>query len=204
MARSSSGLLIDVGCGAKPYRLFFRHVRYFGVEVFTSSKYGSAKSADIFFDGYALPFADSSVDCILCSQVLEHVFEPIMFLRELHRVLKPAGRLMLTVPFVWDVHEQPYDYARYSPYGLHYLARTCGYYVSYEGKTLADGSIIAQLTLAYLQKTFRRAIKIRLLANLLIAVSAIPTNIIGLVVGYVFPKNPDLYLDNAMIWIKKS
>ena len=54
----------------------------------------------------------------MCNQVLEHVFNPDDFVREIARVLKPGGALLLTVPFVWNEHEQPYDYARYSSFGL--------------------------------------------------------------------------------------
>ena len=55
---------------------------------------------------------------MLCNQVLEHVFNPDEFLLKINRVLKNDGKLLLTVPFVWDEHEQPFDYARYSSFGL--------------------------------------------------------------------------------------
>jgi SAM-dependent methyltransferase len=59
--------------------------------------------------------------------VLEHVFNPDDFLNEVNRVLKPSGKLLLTVPFVWDEHEQPYDYARYSSFGLRSLLEKHGF-----------------------------------------------------------------------------
>jgi SAM-dependent methyltransferase len=200
MAAYAHGIVLDVGCGAAPYRPLFAHAIYFGAEVPTASAHGSAKHADLLFDGQRLPIADASVDAVLCSQVLEHVFEPDGFLREIHRVLRPGGRLLLTVPFVWDEHEQPYDYARYSSFALRHLASKHGFRVDEARRTLADASLFAQLWLAYLFKVCRRLPA--LLRKILLAASSIPVNLAGIVLGWALPASPDLYLDNAMIWTK--
>ena len=200
MAASTSGTVIDVGCGAAPYRALFEHATYIGVEVATASQYGSAKSgADVLYDGRALPFADASANFVLCNQVLEHVFEPAPFLRELHRILRPDGRLLMTVPFVWDEHEQPYDFARYSSFGLAHLARTASFEVVESRRTLADASLFAQLWLAYWFKVVRRANPASRLRKLMLAAICVPTNLLGLLLGKVLPANPDLYLDNVVI-----
>ena len=109
--------LLDVGCGTKPYRELFNVDSYIGLDIDAevSRKRGVA---DYFYDGTSFPFPDASFDSLLCNQVLEHVFNPDEFVQEMNRVLKPDGKLLLTVPFVWDEHEQPYDYARYSSFGL--------------------------------------------------------------------------------------
>ena len=75
---------------------------------------------------------------MLCNQVLEHVFNPQEFLGELGRVLARGGRLLLTVPFVWDEHEQPFDYARYSSFGLKALLEQHGFRVLQHRKLLAE------------------------------------------------------------------
>ena len=62
--------------------------------------------ADYFYDGQSFPFKGGSFDVVLTNQVLEHVFNPDVFLSEIHRVLTPDGVLLLTVPFLWDEHEQ--------------------------------------------------------------------------------------------------
>ena len=200
MAEGATGIVLDVGCGTAPYRTLFAHTHYLGIEVASSSAYGSAKGgADVLYDGRCLPFADASVDNILCNQVLEHVFEPIAFLSELHRVLRPGGRLMMTVPFVWDEHEQPYDFARYSSFGLAHLTGKCGFEVIEARRTLADASLFAQLWLTYWFKVARRNGRASIAGKVFVAVMSVPANIFGLLLGKLLPASPDLYLDNAII-----
>ena len=70
---------------------------------------GWNKHADRSYDGKTFPFSDGEFDAVLTSEVLEHVFNPDEFLSEINRVLRDDGVLLLTVPFVWDEHEQPFD-----------------------------------------------------------------------------------------------
>lgn len=200
MAKSAVGIVVDVGCGTAPYRSMFSHTRYVGVEVVSASKFGSAKGgADVLYDGRRLPMADESADHILCNQVLEHVFEPVEFLQELRRILRPHGRIMLTVPFIWDEHEQPYDFARYSSFGLTHLAGKSGLEIIEARRTLADASLFAQLWLAYCFKVARRNGNASLGGKAFVAMMSVPANIIGLALAKILPTNPDLYLDNVLI-----
>ena len=109
--------MIDIGCGNKPYKNLFKHCKsYIGLEIESENK----NSADFTYDGKNFPFEDETFDSAVCSEVLEHVFEPNQFLKEVNRVLKKNGLIILTLPFFWDEHEQPYDYARYTSFGLIY------------------------------------------------------------------------------------
>ena len=205
MAAQTIGTVVDVGCGVAPYRDLFRHAHYIGIERAGGSRFGSAKGgADVLYDGSRLPLADGCVDNVLCNQVLEHIFEPVAFLNELHRVLRPGGRLMLTVPFAWDEHEQPYDYARYSSFGLRYLAGKSGFDVVDARRTLADASLFAQLWLAYWFKVCGGRGKASVMGKLLIAALSVPVNLAGLAFARILPRNPDLYLDNAITMVRLS
>lgn len=76
---------------------------------------------DIQADAYQLPLADDTFDAIICSEMLEHVLDPIPVLCEAHRVLKADGILLICVPFLYRTHAEPYDYARYTD---HYWRKT--------------------------------------------------------------------------------
>jgi SAM-dependent methyltransferase len=84
---------------------------------------------DLFADAMSLPFAAGSFDSVLCTQVLEHVCEPLRVLEEVRRVLKPGGRLVLTAPQYNGLHGEPQDFFRYTRYGLDYLAKNADFRV---------------------------------------------------------------------------
>lgn len=191
-----SGEVVDVGCGRKPYRARVPATRYVGVDVDTPVTRELA-AADVFYDGRTLPFADASFDGVLCSQVLEHVFQPEAFLQEIARVLRPGGQLVLTVPFAWDEHEQPHDFARYSSFGLRALLERNGFEVVQQRKSVADARAVAQLASAWVFKVTRSRVR---LLNLLAQLALIaPVNVAGAIAGAVLPRNEDFYLDNVVL-----
>ena len=76
------------------------------------------------------PFKSSSVDAILCSNVFEHLPEPQKTLREIARILRQDGCVLIFVPFVIKLHQEPYDFHRYTKHSLKYLADSSGLAVS--------------------------------------------------------------------------
>jgi SAM-dependent methyltransferase len=190
------GRVLDVGCGQKPYANLLTISEYVGVEIDTPEN-RRLKNADFFYNGRDLPFGDAEFDAVLCNQVLEHVFEPDAFVREINRVLRPGGVLMLTVPFVWDEHEQPVDYARYSSFGLKYLLEKHGFRIELQRKTLADASLLFQLANAYVYKITRTRFRALNLAATVFLMA--PLSLLGLIAGAILPGNADLYLDNVVL-----
>jgi SAM-dependent methyltransferase len=191
-----NGKLLDVGCGTKPYRSLFVVDEYVGLDIASESS-RKLGIADYFYDGKIFPFPAQEFDAVLCNQVLEHIFNPNEFLGEISRVMKPGAKMVLTVPFIWDEHEQPYDYARYSSFGLKALLEGNGFKVLKQEKLGADVSILFQLTNAYLYKISEQWNKyIRLIFTL--SVMGL-VNLTGLVARYIFPKNPDLFLDHVVL-----
>jgi SAM-dependent methyltransferase len=195
-APSLHGRLLDVGCGSKPYRRYFRQQEYVGLDIDTKAN-RQAGVADFFYDGVRFPFQDASFDAVLCNQVLEHVFNPQEFLGEIRRVLKPGGRLLLTVPFVWDEHEQPYDCARYTSFGLRHLFEQQGLRWLEHRKLGGDASILFQLTNAYLFKVGRRLPKWWFLLFSVTAMAAV--NCLGVAARRLLPDNDDLFLDHVVL-----
>jgi SAM-dependent methyltransferase len=190
------GEVLDVGCGQKPYRLLFNVDRYVGLEIDTPEN-RAQNYADFYYDGTAFPFSDHEFDSVVINQVLEHVFNPGDFLSEIYRVLKPAGMLLVTVPFVWDEHSQPFDYARYSSFGLKHLLGLHGFDIVEQRKSVQDIRVIFQLLNTYLyKKTLTRNVYINLVATLILMA---PVTLIGLLLGWFLPENSDLYLDNCVL-----
>lgn len=73
---------------------------------------------DIFADASRLPLHDASIDTVILLEVLEHLRHPAQVLSEIARVLRPGGHLLLTMPFLYPVHDAPHDYQRYTCHGL--------------------------------------------------------------------------------------
>lgn len=196
-----SGPLLDVGCGTKPYRELFTTDEYVGLDIDSESARARGV-ADALYDGTRFPFDDGRFRSVLCNQVLEHVFNPQEFLREIHRVLDRRGLLLLTVPFVWDEHEQPHDYARYSSFGLRALLQDNGFRVVHHAKLLADASVLFQLTNAYLFKITQTP-----WTSMNMAITALllgPISLLGWALGTLLPRNEDLFLDQLVIAERQS
>lgn len=129
----ATGLLLDVGCGDKPHRAAFTKVSsYIGLDRPSEPYVGSPRAAarkaaiDLHGSAEALPFQASSFDTVAAFQLIEHLPEPMSFLRETARVLKPGGKVILTLPLINPVHEAPYDFFRYTPYGMEHLCTKAG------------------------------------------------------------------------------
>jgi SAM-dependent methyltransferase len=112
--------LLDVGAGDAPYRELFSHLDYVTCD-WENTQYAPAIPSDISGSADSIPVPDASFDAILNTQVLEHVPEPGRVLAEFWRILRPGGRLFISAPLVWYLHEEPHDYYRYTPHGLRYL-----------------------------------------------------------------------------------
>ena len=91
-----------------------------GFEVF-SFDIDDEKQPDILGDLCAYDFSDQQYDIVVVSEVLEHLHSPHLGVQNLYNALKPGGRLILTTPFIFPIHDQPYDYFRYTKYGLKHL-----------------------------------------------------------------------------------
>lgn len=191
-----TGKVLDIGCGTKPYKEFFNYSDYTGMEIDTPDTRKNSK-VDVFYDGKTFPFEDGEFDSIVINQVLEHVFTPDEFLAETRRVLKPGGKLLLTVPFIWDEHEQPFDYARYSSFGLKYLLEKNGFKVTRQYKSLDNFRLFFQLLNAYFYKKIDFHNKY--INFIMITIVTSINNLIGVPVSMILPRNKDLYLDNIIL-----
>lgn len=196
LAKQVEGEVLDVGCGQKPYESLFQAARYVGLELDTPENRQN-KKADYFYDGSKFPFSDDEFDCVVLNEVFEHIFNPGEFLSEIYRVLKADGRLLLTVPFVWDEHEQPCDYARYSSFGIRAVLQNNGFTIVEQRKSMNDIRVIFQMLNDYIyKKTVTKNGYVNLISTLLLMA---PFNLLGELLSKLLPKNDDLYLDNIVL-----
>ncbi len=120
-------LLLDAGAGECAYRTSFAHCRYVAMDLAIGEATWNYANLDSLARLDGLPLADESVDAILCTQVLEHLEWPREAVREFHRVLKPGGVLYLTAPMAQAEHQVPFDFFRYTSFGLKTILLEAGF-----------------------------------------------------------------------------
>lgn len=120
------GRLLDAGAGTLPHRHL---VKALGVEYLSLDFKPTHPELDFVADIQSMPLPDNGFDSAICIEVLEHVPNPERALTELLRVLKPGGKLVFSVPHFLYLHNEPYDFYRYTQYGLQELAQRVGFRV---------------------------------------------------------------------------
>ncbi len=124
--------ILDMGAGSCPYRRLFDHCQYqaqdFASLTGDQLRHGAYGQIDYRCDAAAVPVEDGSFDAILCTEVLEHLKEPIQVVSEMARILKPGGRLILTAPLGSGIHQEPHHYyGGYTPYWYREFLGTAGF-----------------------------------------------------------------------------
>lgn len=193
--------MLDFGCGKKPYRELFVVKEYIGLDILESWHNHKNEQIDVYYDGKKIPFENESFDSIFSSEVFEHIFNIEEILSELYRVMKPDGKMLITVPFVWDEHEIPYDFARYTSFGIRYLLEKADFKIIKIEKTTNYVETIFQMWNAYVyQYVFPRNIIIK---SLLIPFFITPVTILGIVIAKIMPKNKNYYHNNVVVATKR-
>ncbi|HJP62725.1 MAG TPA: class I SAM-dependent methyltransferase [Mucilaginibacter sp.] len=123
----STGKLLDIGCGNKPYYQIVSPLidEYIGCDIIQSSD----QRVDILCPANYIPLPDETFDTVISTQTIEHVEDHQGLLNEAFRLLKPQGHLILSGPMYWPLHEEPYDFFRFTKYGLSYLLSKSGFKV---------------------------------------------------------------------------
>ena len=190
------GALLDFGCGTKPYKKLFINVdSYIGVDYKIEGREESQKTVDFFYDGKTIPFNDKEFDSILSTEVLEHVFNIEEILIEFNRVLKMDGHALITTPFMWEEHEMPYDFARYTTPALEYLYQKHGFEIIHNHKTGNQIEVIFQFAINYFKNIFPKFP----LKQLLLVPFIVFFNTLGIVFSFVMTVDKTAYFNNVFV-----
>lgn len=119
----AKGALLDLGCGNVPMYAFYKS----NVEEITCVDWDNSlhdiKYLDLSCDlNTILPLQSNSFDTVICSDVIEHLVQPLILFSEINRVLKPGGYLLLNYPFLYGIHEAPHDHQRYTEFFIRKIA----------------------------------------------------------------------------------
>ncbi|MEN9685041.1 MAG: hypothetical protein RLZZ28_827 [Bacteroidota bacterium] len=202
-----TGDLLDFGCGAKPYQPLFSHVQsYTGLDYAGEGHSHEDEHVDVYYDGKTIPFENNRFDAIFSSEVFEHVFMLQEILPELSRVLKPGGKLLITCPFVWEEHEIPVDYARYTRFALREMLEKNGFNIVVTDKSGHTISAIHQLFVVYLHDYWLHRVwlsKIPFFKKFIRQIVIPVMNAGFLFFEPLWPKSDKLYLNNIILAEKK-
>ena len=148
--------VLDVGAGSAPYRSLFAHCEYktqdFSQLRDDQLRYGGYAPLDFVSDAKNIPVPDASFDAVICTEVLEHVPEPIAVVREFGRIVAQGGRLILTAPLGSGIHQEPYHfYGGYTQFWYEHFLSEAGFKVI--TVTPNDGTFrhIAQETIRFVR-----------------------------------------------------
>jgi 2-polyprenyl-3-methyl-5-hydroxy-6-metoxy-1,4-benzoquinol methylase len=179
-----SGTIADVGAGQSPFKhLLNKEVtRYVALDIYTADDFGYRNPDVVQFDGQTIPLDADSVDAVLCTEVLEHVENAQALVDEMHRIVKPGGPVVITVPWSARYHYIPHDYHRFTPSRLaNIFAAFSSVRVQPRGTDIT--AIVSKLIVAYL-RLLRPRHRLWLLVTLLVAIAFAPLLAIAVLVGH--------------------
>jgi SAM-dependent methyltransferase len=199
-----SGIMMDFGCGSKPYKSFFHIDQYIGVDFNGDGHDHSNENIDVYYNGKTIPFDNNYFDSILCSEVFEHLFNIDEILPELNRVLKIRGMILITCPFIWNEHEVPNDYCRYTSYGITHLLKINGFKIVKVWKKGTFIEVLFQLRNLYALETYFGTYNSKYYStykyfSILKKIFILINNVFGIVLNTILPKRYDIYLSNIIV-----
>lgn len=148
-----NAIIVDFGCGQKPYQEFVtKPNKYIGIDIDKSNHI-----ADIFCSVYNVPLESQYADYAFSFQVIEHLEEPNLMLNEMFRILKPGATLFITFPMSWELHEVPFDYFRFTEFGMRRMLEKIGFQEIIFNK---QGSFYSNLGLRLIKLINRKFLRI--------------------------------------------
>jgi len=118
--------VLDAGAGESRFKPLFAHAEYIGMDFAQGDRSWNYSGLDVIGRVEQLPFEDSSFDHVLSIVVLEHTPQPWRVIAEFQRVLRRGGMVHIVVPHMWEEHQRPHDFFRFTSGGIRYLLESSG------------------------------------------------------------------------------
>lgn len=125
ISKFAKGKLLDIGCGNKPYEKILANkiTGYVGCDIIQSS----LNKVDVLCPADKIPLDSNTFDTVFSTQTIEHVENHQGLVNEAYRLIKPGGYFIVSAPMFWHLHEEPYDFFRFTKYGFMYIFKNAGF-----------------------------------------------------------------------------
>ncbi len=176
-------LIINIGSGDSKFQgITLRGNKLIQVD-YPSTNLQYRNKPDVYADASCLPLREGCADVVLLLEVLEHIPDPENTISEAHNALKTGGKLYLSTPFLYPIHDAPHDYQRYTIYGLRKILTRHGFSINKElrhGNSIVTSLQLLNLTfLEIARDTSRTSIPLGLIIGLLVYLPCIAINLMA-------------------------
>lgn len=201
------GKILDIGCADKYLeKLLDENSQYIGLDYLKTANEMYLTTPTIYGDAHNLSIADSTIDTVALLDVLEHLHTPKTCMQEIQRVLKPNGRLILQVPFLYPIHDAPYDFHRWTKYGLTQLLENHEFGIESthtQGKISETFSLLTNIGLAKISLELVSITKLFIIVIPIISIIILFINIAGFLLGTIFRNSSFMPYGYLLICRKK-
>lgn len=181
--KNKKGNLLDIGCGNSPYEhLVNKDCKYIGMDIENQSDFNYNNDKISHFNGNDIPMKDESIDYFICTEVIEHVFDPKKLISEMDRILRNNGSGLISIPWSARYHYIPYDFYRYTPAALNILFKD---FKKVEIKPRGtDITVICSKIIVSIMGTFRNCKGLNLIFIPFVILLSIPIILLCLIIGH--------------------
>lgn len=179
--------VLDIGCSDQRIRDFLpKDSAYIGLDYYSTATQWYGTRPTIYGDAHALPFPDNNFESVLLMDVLEHLSAPEVCVAEIERVLTNGGNLFLKVPFLYPVHDAPFDFQRWTRFGLIQLAQRHGLQIVSErhiGEPVETAALLTNIAWSKVVLRWINSGNPLMVFGLLLPPAIVLSNLIGALIG---------------------
>lgn len=154
---------LDVGCGRQPFRQNLEALGYKYTSIDVQQNPEGSVDMVCQIDQPLPPEITGTFDFIFCTEVMEHVADWNMAFSNFAQLLAPGGRLFITCPHFYQLHEEPYDFWRPTPYTLQYFGNKFGFKILHQVNAGDTWDVLGTLLANFYSLPASRSLRDRIL-----------------------------------------